>query len=329
MPRSYGQSAFTLCVVHDSQRMALRNEGYSVKHSRRLIVAYLVIASLCAHTLLVADPAESADEAGGLAEVRKYWLEICTNHADDYEIFPIGERESEFKRLPKPIFGHTQRHSERNRAGQYGLVFLWLEENGRPAVVGTVLATALRDREPAQRRMAHVLESLSSAPLTAAWRGQELWTPTEAGVRWQAVPGAPIPARTGVGRLRQMRALAGQFQSYSIDSKGGRWELRLLPKPVYDWDLRPAESAVGGALFVLCEGTDPEVFLALESRKTDRGPRWHFAFAPFSNYELHASHAGKEVWTVSRRPNSVPKTSPRWVIRGIEYVPEPGRGNAP
>jgi len=309
--------------------VALRAEGYSVQYSYRLIVAYAFIASLCAPTPLLADPAESADAAEGLVEVRKYWLDICTDHADAYEIFPTGKPENEFKRLPKPIFGHTQRHSERNRAGQYGLVFLWLEENGRPAVVGTVLATALRDREPAQRRMAHVIESLSSAPLTATWRGQELWTPTQPGVRWQAVPDAPIPARSGVGRLRQMRALAGEFQSHSIDGKGGRWELRLLPKPVYDYDVKAAASAVGGALFVFCEGTDPEVFLALETRQTDDGPRWHFAFAPFSNYELHASHAGKEVWTVSRRPNSVPKTSPRWVTRGIEYVPEPGTRDTP
>jgi len=98
--------------------------------------------------------------------------------------------------------------------------------------------------------------------------------------------------------------------------------LRLLPRPLYDYELRPTDSALGGALFVFCEGTDPEVLLMLETRQTEDGPRWQFALAAFSNYELHGSLAGKEVWSVPKRGRP-PKTSPRWAIHGIEILPEP------
>jgi hypothetical protein len=55
---------------------------------------------------------------------------------------------------------------------------------------------------------------------------------------------------------------------------GQRTELRLLSTPVYRYQ-------VDGALFafVCAVATDPEAFLLLEARKTDEGPRLHYAFA--------------------------------------------------
>ncbi|NLS95250.1 MAG: hypothetical protein GXX96_24090 [Planctomycetaceae bacterium] len=272
-----------------------------------------------------AAPAESEDEAAELEKQRQYWLGVCEGHANDYRIFPTGEPDKVLKRAKEPIFRHTQRDSDaRVGLGQIGLVFLWTDDSGHPATVITVIANALKDSEPpGQRRVSHVLQSLSTEPLTALWRGGELWTPEGPGVEWKAVPNAPVPGDSPAKRLAQARTIARKFRSHSIDSRDGRWELRLLSKPMYDYEQQPAESGLGGALLAFCEGTDPEVLLALETRPTQEGPRWHFAFAAFSNYELHGSHAGQEVWSVPPR-GTPPKTSPRWAVRGIEIVAGPG-----
>ncbi|HET6883958.1 MAG TPA: hypothetical protein VFI31_27645 [Pirellulales bacterium] len=60
----------------------------------------------------------------------------------------------------------------------------------------------------------------------------------------------------------------------------------------------PIPKSRDGALFAfVCQvGTDPEVFLVLEARKTDEGPRWHSALARFSHLDTFAEYDGKNVW---------------------------------
>ena len=295
-----------------------------IENPRKLLVMCLgLLAALSAATLVAAAPAAD-EEADEMEKLRQYWLEVCEKHADDYRIFPTGKPDEVLKRVKKPILGHTQRNSDaRMGAGQIGSVFLWTDDRGCPAVVITVLANALKNPDqPGQRRVTHVLQSLSTKPLTALWRGQELWTPDRPGIEWKAVPGSPVPGDSSAKRLAQARSIARKFRSHSIDSRGSRWELRVLSKPMFEFEQLPQGSGRGGALFAFCEGTDPEVLFIVETRPTDEGPRWHYAFAAFSNYELHASLAGQEVWTVPPR-GIPPKTSPRWAVRGIEFVPGP------
>jgi hypothetical protein len=73
---------------------------------------------------------------------------------------------------------------------------------------------------------------------------------------------------------------------------GSIWHLRMLAQPLYRY---AAEAPVDGAIFAFAQGTDPEVYLILESDEV--GDQWHFGFAPACVWELHAKRGEREVWS--------------------------------
>ncbi len=76
-----------------------------------------------------------------------------------------------------------------------------------------------------------------------------------------------------------------------------RWELRLLPTPLYRYPAAKT-GVVDGALFALISnaGTDPEVLLILEAREEGGKLRWEYACGRFSDWELHVQRKGTEVY---------------------------------
>ena len=64
-------------------------------------------------------------------------------------------------------------------------------------------------------------------------------------------------------------------------------------------------------MFAFCQGTDPEIILAIEARCTADGFRWHYGCAAFSDYRLHVRLDGAEVWTPPRGPADGRK-NPHW-----------------
>jgi hypothetical protein len=151
-------------------------------------------------------------------------------------------------------------------------------------------------------RTMHELCSLAEVPLKTTWgEGAAAWRPARAGVVFRKVPGAPAPAETGRARLTQMRTIAGGFTAATSappDYGGGRshGELRLLPQPLFRHE-GESPAALDGALFTFAFGTDPEVLLLLEARTTPDGPAWHFAAAPFTDFEIELKYKGEIVWT--------------------------------
>jgi hypothetical protein len=233
----------------------------------------------------------------------KAWLEICTAHARDYQISTAAKREEKFELLSTPVFRHGQ--LVRSGGQDIGAIWLWLQKDGRPGVVGTVFTYP--SGGAGYRNVVHELHSLAAMPLTAVWRGRVLWTPQRAGLDWKLIPDAPVPAELATRRLRQARLLSDRFKAHSIDHEGGRWELRLLPKPVYRYQPKTRDSTLGGALFAFCQGTDPEIFLAIEARRSVEGFRWHYACAAFSDYELHVRCDDVEVWDVPKMVGAYPQ----------------------
>jgi hypothetical protein len=94
-----------------------------------------------------------------------------------------------------------------------------------------------------------------------------------------------------------MRRLAQEFAGHSIDRDEKRWELRLLPTPLYRYPAAKT-GVVDGALFTLVSnaGTDPEVLLLIEARESDGKLHWEFACGRFSDWELHVQRKDKEVF---------------------------------
>lgn len=179
------------------------------------------------------------------------------------------------------------------RTGEDGAVFLWVAE-GRPVVIGSIFTFKLK-----QVRTKHELQSLSTEPLKATFRGETAWTPEKASVEFKPVPGAPVPSDSERLRGTQMKQLARTFSARMTELDGDAHELRLMPNPLYRYELDGRGNLVDGAIFAFAQGTDPEVLLLLEVRRTaDGGRRYEYAFARYHFVSLWASHDGKEVWSV-------------------------------
>ena len=119
-----------------------------------------------------------------------------------------------------------------------------------------------------------------------------------------------------------MKDLSRRFQAWGFDPNGGRWEYRLLARPVYRYEPKGESPAFDGAIFLFCEGTDPEIVLGIEARRTETGTAWHYALASLSDWEIHVRLDDNHVWSDGRDTLHNPG-SPHWshVFEGVR-LPE-------
>jgi hypothetical protein len=232
----------------------------------------------------------AADSDDGLA---KKMLPVYVKDASDYSMAVESAPEKKLELKKEPIF----EWSNPVRSGvQQGVVFLWLRE-GRPAALGNIYSQP--EDQPLGHRIIHEFHALDRDKLLVRRTRAALneWKP-QAGLERKEISGAGAPAETSGARLVQMRRLAQEFSGYSLNREGQRWELRLLPTPLYRYTSAKA-GVVDGALFTLVStaGTDPEVLLLLEARQVAGKIRWEYACGRFSDWELHVQHKDKEVFS--------------------------------
>lgn len=246
--------------------------------------------SMCLLAFLLAqDPSEkSADSV-----LVRGWLKVSQDHATDYDIAPADAPDKKFRLLPQPVF----RHAQPTRGNDIGAVYLWVDADDRPVVVGTVFAWAVNEKV---RNVTHEFHSLADMPLKVRWREKEYWSPKTPGLEWKPIPDAPKPADSKVTRSRQIREQVRRFTANSLDPKDSRWELRLITQPIHQFEIPEPKQTQAGALFAFCQGTDPELFVAIESRRSDDGFRWHYACASFTDFRLQVRLDGKDVWSIGR-----------------------------
>jgi hypothetical protein len=217
-------------------------------------------------------------------------LPIYVKEAAEYSMAVESAPRRALELKKEPVF----EWSNPVRPGQ-GVVFLWLRD-GRPSALGSIFSQP----SPALKghRVIHEFHALDREKLLVR-RPEEnnQWVP-QAGLERKELPDAAAPAATPGARLVQMRQLAREFSGHETDSEGKRWELRVLPAPLYRYPT--ARSGVlDGALFTLVsnEGTDPEVLLILEAREEDGKTRWEYACGRFGARNMFVQRKDKEVWS--------------------------------
>jgi hypothetical protein len=220
-------------------------------------------------------------------------LAIHTTEAARWQMFLDEQHRTKAELNPKPVYVWT---NPTRSGGQHGAVFVWTGSE-RPVVVGSIFSHP----EQGRRVVCHEFHSLAAGMLLPE-RGPEdqRWEP-KTGVMFMPLPDAPAVEDSAARRMIQMRSLSRQFTAHSVDVRQERWELRLLPQPLYRYE-RPQGDVVDGALFafVTSAGTDPEVILALEARQMDGKPAWHYRALRFSDSNLYVQLGGKQVWTSIR-----------------------------
>ncbi len=253
----------------------------------------------------------AADPDDGLA---KKMLPIYVKEASEYSLAVENAPKKELELKKEPVF----EWSNPDRGGhQQGVVFVWLRD-GRPAALASIWSEPERGpyRRLSGRQVFHELHALDREKLLVS-RPNALneWKP-QVGLERKELPDAGIPAPTAGARLLQMRRLAQEFTGHEIDVEGRRWELRLLPAPLYRYTSAKSD-VVDGALFTLVStaGTDPEVLLLIEARKEDDKLRWEFACGRFSDRNLHLKRKDKEVWSSIRGENNIYFHDPQYLYQ--------------
>jgi hypothetical protein len=217
-----------------------------------------------------------------------------------------GARKAKAELIERPVYRWT---NPTKGGGQYGSVFVWAHK-GRPMVVASIFAHPSGGR----RRLVHEFHSLAPTVLEGEWEGDsgESWKP-KAAITLQPLEGAPQPEATAAKRLIQMRSLGREFGGHTVDWRKQRWELRLLPQPLFRYE-KPDDDVVDGALLALVTsaGTDPEVLLLLEARKEGG---WHYAPLRFSDSSIYVSRKEKEIWTAVRGTEQTQNYNPDHTYR--------------
>lgn len=195
------------------------------------------------------------------------------------------------------------------------VLVLWMQD-GRPVVSLSIYAYG--------GNMCHEFASLSrGTKLVAKDRGAVVWSPSVAGVEFQDFPDAPAPGETPAARLRQMKALTerlgARMTGFLNADDSDREELRLLPRPVYRYDLKDAASShpglADGAVFAYVQGTDPEVLLLLEAVGEKDRFRWQYAFSRATGGGLEARLDDKVVWSAKKLADDWSQKSNRLTLR--------------
>jgi hypothetical protein len=242
-------------------------------------------------SLLAQAPAEGADDASSSTEGQRrtieYLRDVYRADADRYEFYRDAQRRQALKLAEKPVMRWA---TDDDWSGD---VFVWTHD-GRPEVIGCMLSGPGGAKN---RLMFHEFHLLAEKAIAANdLQTRRRWEPKE-GLTPSLITDAPAPARTSGARLTQMRQLSREFTAHM--EAAGPWQLRLLPQPLYRYGDEKGDVA-DGALFayVWPKGTDPEVVLLLECRKTGTGLAWHFAPVRFSSRSVWLRRHDKEVWRV-------------------------------
>ena len=240
----------------------------------------------------------------------KKMLPVYAKDAAEYSVAVEAAPKKALELKKEPVF----EWSNPTREGlQQGVVFLWLRD-GRPAALGCVFSQP--HDKPVGRQIIHEMHALDTEKLLVT-RADALneWKP-QAGLSRKELPDAPAPAGTPGARLIQMRRLAQEFTGHSLDREDKRWDLRLLPAPLYRYPEAKA-GVTDGALFALIStaGTDPEVLLLIEAREDKGKTRWEYACGRFSDRSLFMHRKEKEVWSSVRGEANTFNNDPQHLYR--------------
>jgi hypothetical protein len=231
-------------------------------------------------------PARGAEtlQATETAEAAKR-LEEIKQTAAKYTIVLETDPPARLTFLPEPVLRWTNPIQGATDGG----VFLWTRSK-RPEVVATVY----RKRPDGIATERHEFQSLAGAPLKATFDGRTIWAPREAGITLMPIPGAPPPAATSAARLRQIRALARDFE-VEMNAGKGPSSLRLLTQPLSRYEPDRSD-LLDGALFAFVLTTDPDALLLIEARPAGGSHYWHYGFGRMSSKGLMAKYRGQTVW---------------------------------
>lgn len=246
--------------------------------------------------------------------------ELIDSAVEDVQIFADAETTTPAR--PQVAL----RWANNARGSEDGTTVLYIHE-GRPLAVACIY--------PWERQLPRDFCVLARVPIVARYEGAVVWQPQRTEVKLADIPDALPPDESAAQRLRQMKSLAEQFSSTMLGWRADdsdREELRLLPRPLYRYEIDRYETARGevldGAVFAFVMGTDPESLLVIEATKAGDAAKWQYAFVRRTSGELEGRHRGQVVWHADRFPAMRDAQGPNFSIVSLippELAPAGGK----
>lgn len=272
----------------------------------RSVLGTLAAVLFCGPMGAADEPVKDKEEVAQAEQGRKDMLRSAARYtlssADTKEVFKFDEIAA--MRFNNPVSGTKD-----------GALYVWTHQ-GRPQAL-------LKFFTFNNKTYSHAWLSLSESTFVAKRDGKVVWTPIEPGIQFQEIEGAPVPAETAAGRLRQMKALSAKFSAtYTATHLGAKpFELRLLTQPLLRYGTDDAHRA-DGALFGYVQSTTPVGLLLLESRQAEGGPRWHYAFTSLVTGPVVARYGDKEIFSLERDAASTDPKQPFVLFRSLPVPKE-------
>jgi hypothetical protein len=230
--------------------------------------------------------------------------------AEGLKVAVIHEGPEETEMIADPLFRFNDPARDFSDGSIWGF-----GKKGRPAAL---LSLSLHPNEGTLGWL-YEINSLSSRSVQAAIPGMPNWSSRTAGLEFKALPDVPTPAAKESGRNRQFREVSAKFVGFesfrkSPDAKAERYELRLIPRPIYRYS-DPDAGLIDGAIFLMTYGTNPEIVLVIEVVKEKEAEKlvWKYAMTRISYAELHVEFDNREIWTQAHLQGTNP-AQPYWLF---------------
>ena len=114
--------------------------------------------------------------------------------------------------------------------------------------------------------------SFAESNVEVTWPSGHTFKSKERGWVFEPNPDADAPAERVAARSLQMRALSRRFSGdvFPVTQKS-KVEMRLLPKPLYEYSDPETKLPIGAIFSLASNGTNPTIFLAIEARRDREG----------------------------------------------------------
>ncbi|MDR3618059.1 MAG: hypothetical protein P4L85_01825 [Paludisphaera borealis] len=270
--------------------------------SHRLMKHALMVLSLLLGSAEFARSEAQRDEKAMVEEFRALAKEEAASYT-----FRLEGSDRPLRLRPESVLSYV----DPVVGGVCGDVFIGTAE-GRPEVVAAIYRFYARDPHRGA-----AFDSMSLGKLTAERDGDVVWSPAKPGVELKPIPGAPAPADSAAGRLRQMRALAREFTSRQTNRAGVDSAMRVLSQPLYRYEGTKGD-LIDGGLFVFVHGGAPEIFMLIEARRMQDGTsEWRFGANRPHGIDLRLYHRGDLIWRAPEIPWSqiIDPREPYWGFR--------------
>jgi hypothetical protein len=254
-------------------------------------LSWIVIAIVVMAALLRADDAATkpeADEGKAEEQRRTAYVRAMQTVATGLKVVRLtDDGETECKVVEDSIlnWSDSARHPDLIVPGT---TWIW-HHKGRPVFIGEIYGR--KDSVGAW-----ILFACNLSPNQLRFSDERLKTTlTKSYYDPKEISDSPVVAKTKSERTFQMRHLAERFDAHQFWEE--RFELRLLPKPIYRYEDADGR-LVDGAVYALVHGTNPEVLLLIEAHAADDGSaRWKVGFGTLAGARCVVRLDGKEYWT--------------------------------